>query len=441
MLIKMSYLNSFLSALVAAAYRVFAPLAFRLYLLRHPRKYGDRKSEKFGHAPLRDASRPCLLVHAVSVGEALAAQSIVEEFSARHSDWDVFVSVGTATAREVAAKKFGAHRVAYYPLDGDAWVERFFSRLRPRAVVLMELEIWPLFLYHAELCRVPVVVANARITAKSAAQYARLARYEFLRRWLVWAFNAPAAWLAQTAEYAERLKSAGVEAAKIRVNGNVKFDQIPTLLQPEIAAQYRRLLKVETRLLVAGSTHRGEDETLLAVWQQLRGEIPALKLLIAPRHPERVGEVVARAGAYGKVLRRSQIDESADEAEIIVVDTLGELAKFYAAADAVFVGGTLIPRGGQNMAEPCGLAKPTVIGDSYFNFAETVAALRDADAITIVPVAAENLTGEVLVERLTGALREALSSARGARARAALLALQGASRRVVEVVEEVIVKR
>lgn len=412
-------------------YRLFAPLAFRLYLWRHPGKYGARTAEKFGFVPLRPADRPTLLVHAVSVGEVLAAKTVIDEFKAAHPDWRVVVSTSTATGREVAEKKYGRADVLYYPLDVSAWVERFFTAVRPQMIVLMELEIWPVFLEYARNYHIPVVVANARITAESAAKYAKIRRLPFLRLLLDAAFNTPTRWLAQTEEYAQRLRETGVAPEKITVNGNVKFDQIPTALRTEDGQMMRAELAVSGQLLVGGSTHPGEEETVLTAWKKLREEFPGLKLVLAPRHPHRVPEVKTLAEKTGSVTLRSQMQDTPARADIIIVDTMGELMKFYAAADAVFIGGTLIPHGGQNMAEPCGLAKPTVIGESYFNFTETVDALRAADAMPIIRTA-EELTA-VLGDWLRNPEKTA---ALGARARETLQKLMGASRRTVEIIGE-----
>lgn len=413
-------------------YNFVALIGFYFYLAYHrlfTKKYGDKVMEKFGFVPLRNSSAPCLLIHAVSVGEALAAKTIIDEFKAQFPDWDIFITVSTATARKVAAEKYGEKNVAYYPLDCSIWIERFLQCLRPQIVVLMELEIWPQFTNHCQLHRIPMMVANARITQKSAEKYLRLKKY--LPSFVKQMFNAPFCWLAQTDEYAQRLREIGVEEGKIKIGGNVKFDQIPLTLPPEIfatAQSYRQLLNVgDGKLLVAGSTHPTEEETLLKAWKNLRADFPQLKLFIAPRHPHRVASVKTLAENFGKTILRSSLNEN-NNGEIIIGDTMGELDKFYAAADVVFVGGTLIAHGGQNMGEPCGLAKPTIIGNNYANFSETVTALQNANAIKIINHADE----------LTFALREFLNNPitaqeYGNRARNALLQLAGASKKTANV--------
>jgi 3-deoxy-D-manno-octulosonic-acid transferase len=316
----------------------------------------------------------------------------------------------------------------------------------------MELEVWPLFLHLVTKRGLPVVVANARISAPSAAQYAKFGRYRFLRRRRDWLFNVPKRWLAQSEEYATRLRELGVKPEKILILGNLKYDQIPTAITAADRETYRALLGATTgKLLVAGSTHPGEEEIILQAWQKLRHDFPTLKLVLAPRHPERLPAVITLAQKFASVKRRSEL-ASADPAsgaaaattpnanasgaafDIVVVDTLGELAKFYAAAEVVFVGGTLNTHGGQNMSEPCGLACPTVIGASFQNFTEAVEVLRGVDGIKIVADGAALLT----------ALRElfaapAAAVAMGERGRAALLKLTGAARKTVDVLDEVLV--
>ena len=435
-----SLIGCIVSSIVKAAYYVFAPLAFLLYLALHPKKYGAAVREKFGAVPLRDLSKPCLLVHAVSVGEVLAARTVINEFKATHPDWQVIVSTSTATGRQVAEDKYGAASVVYYPLDCICWVRKFLHALRPQMIVLMELEIWPVFLDYTREYRIPVVVANARITAESAAQYLKIRKFPFLSSLLLQAFNTPDKWLAQTEEYAARLREIGVDAERIIINGNIKFDQIPTALRIEDGAAYRREIGVPPagRVIVSGSTHPGEDEFVIDAWRNLRRDLPGLKLVIAPRHPHRIPAVKELAAKAGTVILRSQMKAAAEKgeelpsADMVIVDTMGELAKFYAAADAVFVGGTLIPHGGQNMAEPCGLAKPTVIGGSFFNFTETVEALRPAGLIKVIASGNE----------LEGALRDFLThpeeaAATGNAAREALISLAGASRRTVALLTEI----
>ena len=414
-------------------------------------KYGPKTREKTGRVPDRFRSSetavlgrgdphyepPCLWLHAVSVGEAVASVDLARMFVQDNPRWETRYSVTTATGRAVAEKNWGADNVFYYPLDFSGMVKRSFDSIRPSLVVLMELEIWPNFLAEAVRRRVPVVVANARITERSVK---RLSYAPGVTRNMVTAVEA---WFAQTEEYAHRLEKIGVPPNRIEVTGSVKYDAIPVEMDVAQAAYYRRLFGCgETPyseggdlLVVAGSTHPGEEKILL---DALRGAMeegrPRPRLVLTPRHPERLNEVEATASAYGRVVRRSKLAEPAPGedkadvgADIIIVDTMGELSKIYSAADVVFIGGTLIRHGGQNFMEPCGLAKPTLVGPHLWNFREPAELLGGEACLRIVQTPDE----------LAEALREMLSNPKAARemgekARRVLLKQRGAARRMAD---------
>ncbi len=407
----------------------------------HTHKYGDAVREKYGFIPPRAGDKPCLLVHAVSVGEAVAARTVIDEFKRRHPDWEVRVSVSTATGRQVACDKYGAGNVHFFPLDVSKWVGRFFDRLRPAAIILMELEVWPNFLREAQTRGIPVLVANARITEKSVTQYARASSLPVAGGLIRGMLNAPALWLAQTQEYADRLLGLGVEPARVRVTGSVKYDTVPTTLNPAGRERYRRLIGANagSPVLVAGSTHPGEPDeeaTVLAAFAKLREEFPEAKLVLVPRHPHRLDAVEAQATAFFPCVRRSKLTEEAPapaNLPVILVDTMGELANLYAAADVVFIGGTFINHGGQNMLEPCGLERPTIIGPSYHNFTEAVEVLRAADGLTLI----ENREALLpALQEICRAPETALTRAR--RGREALIARQGSSERIITALEEIL---
>ncbi len=403
-------------------------------------KYGEAAFEKCGYPSPRNQApppaaaamvSPCWWLHAVSVGEALAARTLIKAFAEEFPDWELRVSTTTATGREVAQNNFGAERVFYYPLDCSWMVRRALGRIAPSLVVLMELEVWPNFLAAAAARRIPVVVANTRITEKSARRFKRF--HSLAARML----SQVTLWLCQSEEYAERLRSIGVAGERLRVVGSLKYDAVPTDVDPAVRSRYRALIgaAATTPVLVAGSTHRGEEAAVLSAFATLKREaFPALKLVLAPRHPQRLDEVEALASACGKVVRRSAIAaDGGGQAPIILLDTMGELGKLYAAADAVFVGGSLIDHGGQNMMEPCGLARPTVMGPSCHNFAEAAGLL----------VGCRGLRQVSSEEALTAALRELLSdpeaaAAMGQRARAALRGQKGATGKSVQLLRAVI---
>ncbi|MCL2000355.1 MAG: 3-deoxy-D-manno-octulosonic acid transferase [Planctomycetes bacterium] len=415
-------------------------------------KYGPKAPEKTGRLPdsLRTspaaASRPgggvfgeppCLWLHAVSVGEVMASLELSRLFLADNPDWEIRVSTTTATGRSVAEKHFGPERVFYFPLDFSWMVERAFHCLRPALVVLMELELWPNFLAHAARLGVPVAVANARITERSVHRLALVPR---LARRMAMAVEV---WFCQTRLYADRLEKIGVPANRIQLTGSVKYDAVAEVIDAEAGRSCRRLLGCGERdylaggdlMVVGGSTHPGEERILLEALRRAgAGEERRRLAVLAPRHPERLDEVEKIAEEFGRVRRRSRLnapeggDGEADGGfDIVLVDSLGELAKIYAAADWVFVGGTLIRHGGQNFIEPCGLAKPTVTGPHLWNFAEAAELLESRRGMRIIQEP-EELAGVFADWR-----RDPAAAVRmGESARAELLKHSGASRRMAD---------
>ncbi len=415
-------------------------------------KYGPKVMEKAGCLPDRFktsataalgrgvnpyAESPCLWLHAVSVGEAVASVDLARMFLADNPGWEIRVSTTTATGRSIAEKNFGAENVFYYPLDFSWMVRRAFDAVRPTMVVLMELEIWPNFLAEAVARGVPVAVANARITERSVR---RLAWVPWLARRMA---MAVAAWFAQTREYADRLEKIGVPAGRVEVTGSVKYDAVPLSIDEDVGRYYRRLFGCDERfrreggdlLVVGGSTHPGEERILLEALRKAgAGEAGRYRVVLTPRHPERLAEVERTASEFGRVIRRSALSEpgagegAADCAfDIVLVDTMGELSKIYAAADMVFVGGTLIRHGGQNFIEPCGLARPTVTGPHLWNFAEPAELLGRNRLMRIVQDP-EELAG-VFAEWI----RDPGAAVRmGEAARTELLKQRGAARRMAD---------
>ncbi len=413
-------------------------------------KYGPRVGEKTGRVPDRFRSaetailgtgsphheQPCLWLHAVSVGEAIASVDLARMIRDDNPRWDFRVSTTTATGRAIAEKNWGTDSVFYYPLDFSWMVKRAFDNVRPNLIVLMELEIWPNFLREAVRRRVPVVVANARITERSVK---RLKMVPSVARNMA---SAVEAWFAQTEEYAERLRSIGVPPNRIEVTGSVKYDAIPETLDDAVGKYYRRLFRCTEEyqgaggdtVVVAGSTHPTEELAILQAVKAVQMENGRRRVtVLAPRHPERLDEVEKLASAYGKVVRRSHLREpgvdggSDNDADIILVDTMGELSKIYAAADVVIIGGTFIRHGGQNFMEPCGLGRPTLVGPHLSNFQEPADLLRKAEGLLVVRGSYD------LPNALCDLLhRPAVAESMGQRAREALLKERGAARRMAD---------
>lgn len=408
----------------------FTLIPHYLYHAWRTGKYGADAPEKLGRVARREGEAPCLWVHAVSVGEVMAAKTVADAFLRAHPAWELVVSTATATGRAVAKGKFPDARVIYYPLDCSWMVRRTLDAIRPSMLVLMELEVWPNFSTMATRRGIPLVVVNARITEKSVRGFRR---WGWLLRPML---RRVRLWCSQNESYTRRLVDVGVDPARIETVGSVKYDTIPTVIDPALRARYRTLFGVDngTPLLVAGSTHPTEETVVLRVFSTLRTEFPGLRLVLVPRHPERHDAVAAEAAGTAPVTRRSAVPEGgAAQTPIILVDTMGELASVYAAADVVFVGGSLIPHGGQNLMEPCGLACPTLVGPSLHNFEEAARLLLEGGALRRVESAGDMET----------VLREWMRHPEAARrvgeaARQILMKEQGATERTVRWLERMI---
>lgn len=356
-----------------------------LLIRRLKGKKSAPRAAKMAHVSARAGGVERLWIHAVSVGEANAAEPLVKALKAARPNAEIVMTTTTVTGQSVAAKKYGAENVLYYPHDFSWVVRRFLDRVKPSILILMELEVWPNMTAECAARGIPVVVVNARITARSAKRYA-------LGRALIGpAFRRVNLWLAQTDEYAQRLKSLGVSADKIEIPGNIKYDAIDTA-PPDAAA--RAALRDELGIaqdapvLIGGSTHPSEEGELLKAVRYLReSAAPGLRLILVPRHPERLNDValeIERAGftfiRRTDLLNAPQISQvlpsSTFNQPIILIDTMGELKKMYAVADVAFIGGSLIPHGGQNIMEPCGMGVPTVHGKHMHNFNEAMEILR-----------------------------------------------------------------
>lgn len=390
-------------------------------------KYRRGLSERLGCVPAWPGPVPPIWLHAVSVGEVMAATPLVRELGMRRPDLPLLVSTVTDTGRAVAEQRLPARQYVFFPLDFGWAVRSALNRLSPRVVLLTETEIWPNFIRACGTRGIPVVVINGRISPRS------FPRYRLVRRWFGRVLSGVRLFCMQTAQDAERILLLGAPAEKVRVVGNLKYD-LPTLREaPDAAAVRARLgLPSGRRLLVAGSTHRGEEETVLGAFRALAGTRQDLCLLLAPRHPERLEEaerLVRKAGLA--FVRRSQLPATPlDGVAVILLDTMGELAQLYAAAAAVFIGGSLIPHGGQNILEPAAVGRPVVHGPHMGNFVEMRDLFREAGAAIQVE------DGAGLLERLAALLDDpALADRMGMAGREIVETHRGATRRTADLVD------
>lgn len=408
---------------VLIAYLV-APLVVGVMLWRgvRDRSYWRNFSERFGfgRAPYAGES---LWVHAVSVGEVQAATALVRALRQRYPGIPLVLTTVTPTGAERARAQFGHDVwVRYVPYDLPGSVSRFFDRVRPKMAIILETELWPNLYNECGRRRVPLVLASARISPRSATRYRRLSGLfrETLSHGIVIA--------AQSEADAERFRSIGANPARTHVTGNIKFDfSLPADIR-DTGAALRARHAPQRPVWIAGSTHDGEEEILLDVQARLAtGQEPLLVLV--PRHPQRFDDVATLLERRKlRFVRRSRDEACGAETQVLLVDTLGELLQFYAAADVAFVAGSLVPIGGHNLLEPAALGIATLTGPHNFNAQEiadmliesgAVEVVRDADAMA---AALRLLLADPLERERRGAIgRDAVDRNRGALAR--LLAL------------------
>jgi len=390
-------------------------------------RYRHHLGERFGRIPASGEGKT-LWIHAASVGEVNLAKPIVARLKKSHPELRFHVSVNTMAGRENAGKAFPDAAVSYFPLDFGGSVKRALRRIKPVGVVLVELEVWPNFVRRCAAEGVPVTVVNGRMSERSFGRY---------RSW-GWFFRPVFSKLSavgvQNEAYAERLKEMG--AAPV-VTGNLKFDAAIGFDPAAEEKAWRSLLGVgEAPLLVGGSTHEPEERILCETYKKLQKAVPGVRMLLAPRHLERVPEVQkAVEAAELKCYKRTQLSPGGSPDGVILLDTVGELGRVYSAATAVFIGGTFCARGGQNMLEPAALGKPVVSGPSLSNFEDIARALVDAGGMKVIDNPLD----------LAGSLAELLKDparARqiGARSADAVQAGRGAIERTMDLIEKSLLK-
>jgi len=405
-----------------------------LWRMATTRKYREGLAERLGRVRELEGrdGRPVIWVHAVSVGEVLAVSRLVKELDEALPDHFIAVSTTTLTGQELARERFGEGRVFYYPLDLPWAVRAHLNALEPQLLVLAETEFWPNLLSACFRRDISVAVVNARISDRSWPRYRRMRGLwrPFLERL--------SRVLAQSETDAERLVEIGCGAERVSVAGNLKFDVRAT--GEAEAARILKALRAGLRLVVAGSTLEGEETALLEAWPQLLEADPRLVMVLAPRHPERFGAVadLVQASGYPWNRRTHWQNQPAGAVkllkpgQIVLLDSIGELASVYSVAAVAFVGGSLVPAGGHNPLEPAQFGVPTVMGPHYANFRAIAEDLRAHDGLRI---AESGELAEVLVELL---LDRTAAQALGEHARRTFERQAGATARCVEAILELV---
>ncbi len=399
-----------------------------LWKMLTTRKYRAGLRERLGAVPerLENQEKPVLWLHAVSVGEVLGVSRLVAELDQAFPGYRLLISTTTATGQALARERFGPDRVFYCPLDLPWAVRNYMKALQPRMLILAETEFWPNLLNDCFRRNIPVAVVNARVSDRSFPRYQRLRSL-----WSPFLVQLTRV-LAQSELDAARLRAIGCNPERVSVAGNLKFDvRFPTEAE---ATRLLRSLVPNLRLIVAGSTLEGEEAALLEAWPKLLEAERGLLLVLAPRHPERFPAVEALLQASGfRWVKRSAWAAQSPEArelvrpgQVVLLDSIGELASVYSLASVAFVGGSLVPAGGHNPLEPAQFGVPVVMGPHYANFRAMTEDLLAHEAIRIAPQAQ---LASVLIEMLRN---RPYAEWMGAQARQVFEAQAGATRRSVE---------
>jgi 3-deoxy-D-manno-octulosonic-acid transferase len=422
------------SLLTLLVFMIVSP--YFVYQAIRYKKYIGSLRQRLGFLPLSfnfdgDAS---IWIHAVSVGEVLMARALAADLKARYPRLRLFLSTTTMTGQQVARRNQYVDGVFYFPFDWTFIVRRTLAIVKPRLFIMMETEIWPNLLRACRRQGVRTVVINGRISERSYPRY-RLVRPMFRR-----VLADVDRFCMQSEESARRLVSLGGDPARIIVSGSLKFDSLdlpsarPHGKARERVLRFFRISPTRT-VIVAGSTMRGEEEMVLRAFHTVKKTHPGALCVLAPRHPERFGEVerLARQAGFTALRRTELLIDAEPRADVVVLDTIGELAQVYQLATAVFVGGSLVDLGGHNILEPAIFGKPIVFGPHMQNFKEIAEAFLANEAA--VQIQSEHDFDEVLVALVTDAVRRARM---GAAARALVEANRGAKEKTLAIIAELL---
>jgi 3-deoxy-D-manno-octulosonic-acid transferase len=403
-----------------------------IYLLH--RKFHKEFLLRLGFLPKDLNLNNPVWIHAVSVGEVMTVRRLIEELKIIYPDKRFVISTVTPTGNKIA-KGIAGHNdlVTYLPLDFSFITRRVIDKISPSLVILAETEFWPNFISYLYRKKIPVLTVNGRISDASYRGY-RLIRF-LLRQ----ALEKISLFCMQTQHDAKKLMRLGVSRDKIKVTGNMKFDvtDFIDLKTNYIDLRSKLYLNSNHKLFVAGSTHPQEEEIILGVYKELHKSFPDLRLLIAPRHPERAGDIAKITSRFG--FKQVFVSNTPTECStcisnsVFILDTVGELINFYAIADIVFVAGSLVKKGGHNILEPASFEKPIIFGPYMFNFGD-IAELFLTNNAAIMIRNQEEL--KINIVKLLNNPQEGLEL--GRRAKGLILQNQGATKRNVGFIKDIL---
>jgi 3-deoxy-D-manno-octulosonic-acid transferase len=423
------------SLLTLVVFLVVSP--YFLYQAIRYKKYIGSLRQRLGFLPITfniDAEES-IWIHAVSVGEALTARALAADLKTRYPRLRLFLSTTTIAGQQVARQNLSnVDAVFYFPFDWTFIVRRTLDLVRPRLFIMMETEIWPNLLHECRRRGIRTAMINGRISSRSYPRY-RMIR-PFIRRVLADVDR----FCVQSEESARRLADLGADSAHVSVTGSLKFDSLELPATTSHGRPRERVLRffqlsTNRTVVVAGSTLRGEEAAVLHAFAPIKATMPGALAVLAPRHPERFSEVERLSRDAGFVtIRRSDLPIDAEpRADVVVLDTIGELAQVYQLATVAFVGGSLVDHGGHNILEPAIFGKPIVFGPNMQNFKEIADAFLSNDAA--IQVRSERELDDALLTLATDPVRRARL---GAAARALVIANRGAKTKTLEVIGELL---
>ena len=353
--------------------------------------YFSRWSERFGYINF-DSKREVIWIHAVSVGEVMASVPLVEYFLNQSKKYQIIITTTTPTGSDQVKKCFGRDvEHCYIPYDFIGSVTRFIKQVNPRALILMETELWPNIINYCKKNNIKIVLANARMSQRSFDSY------NFFSWVVLPMFKSIDLIAAQYKEDADRFKELGTPTEKIILTGNLKFDASVTNSE---RLKAKRILKemAPKNVLIAASTHQNEEAIILKIYRNLKKEFPDLKLIVVPRHPERFEAVAQLFESSNFIVKRRSLSKSFSNADIILGDTMGELKYLYGVCDIAFVGGSLVETGGHNTIEPAAWKIPVLVGPHSFNFSSVNKILSEVGGLKICknPFELESELGRLL---------------------------------------------
>jgi len=418
------------SVLVVGFFVVASP--WLLYLAIRYRKYIGSISPRMGYLPVSfnmDAEQS-IWIHAVSVGEVLFARPLARHLRARYPRLRIFLSTTTMTGQAIARRSVhDVDAVFYFPFDLDIFVRRTLDLVRPRLFVMVETEIWPNLLRQCRTRGIKTAIVNGRLSPRSYP------RYRLVRGFMRTVLDDIDSFCVQSDESARRFIDLGADPARVTVTGSLKFDSLDVsthTVQSRARDRVLRYFRIPSSrpVIVAGSTMKGEEASVLKAFRRVRRAVPNALLILAPRHVERTGDVEQQCRQEGfKTVRRTELPIDAEpRADIVVLDSIGELATVYRLATVAFVGGSLVATGGHNILEPAVFGKPIVFGPHMQNFAEIAQAF--IANVAGVQVRGERELADVIVSLMTDPVRRARL---GAAARALVEANRGAKDKTVTV--------